>query len=112
MAGRRRGVAVVAGVALALIAVPAHAASLYTGPAARPGPDILYQGPANAPQLQNTGVWRASPLLVSGASAYRAGEFLYQDYLYDDHGAQEQYDPNDPRGASNLFSKPNGTYTY
>ena len=26
--------------------------------------------------------------MVSGASAYVDGEFIYQDYLYDDHGAQ------------------------
>ena len=29
----------------------------------------------------------AKPLLVSGTDAYRDGEYLYQDYLYDDHGA-------------------------
>ncbi|MBV9311322.1 MAG: hypothetical protein JOZ73_10845, partial [Solirubrobacterales bacterium] len=44
----------------------------------------------------------------------RRGEFLYQDFLYDDHGAHEVADPSDPRAASegDLFSKPNGTYTY
>ena len=40
------------------------------------------------------------------------GEFLYQDFLYDDHGAAEAPDPTDPRTAGNLFSKPDGTYTY
>jgi predicted esterase len=50
--------------------------------------------------------------MVSGTSAYRRGEFLYQDYLYDDHGARETPDPADPKAAGNLFSKPNGTYTY
>ena len=39
---------------------------------------------------------RRSPLLVSGASAYRKGEFLYQDYLYDDSGARGTADPSDP----------------
>ena len=79
----------------------------------RPGPDILYAAPANAPQLQNTGVWRAPPILVSGASAYRSGEFLYQDYLYDDHGANGVLvDPGDPRLGDNTFSMPGGTYTY
>ena len=53
----------------------------------RPGPDILYAKPALAPQLENTGVWDAPPILVSGAQAYRDGEWLYQDYLLDDHGA-------------------------
>src|SRR5204862_6623018 len=46
------------------------------------------------------------------ASAYRRGEFLYQDFLYDDHGAREQPDPADPRAGIDTFSKPSGTYTY
>src|SRR5205823_21304 len=86
--------------------------SLYSGPGPRPGPDVLYGAPAVAPQLENVGVWSAAPILVSGASAYRGGEFLYQDFLYDDHGAAEIPDPTDPKGGGNLFSKPNGTYTY
>jgi pimeloyl-ACP methyl ester carboxylesterase len=72
----------------------------------------MYATPAVAPQLTNTGIWRAQPILVSGTTAYRAGEFVYQDYLYDDNGAQETTDPGDPRTAGDLFSKPNGTYTY
>src|SRR5438093_13644167 len=63
--------------------------SLYSGKGPRPGPDVLYGTPAAAPQLENVGVWSAAPILVSGASAYRGGEFLYQDFLYDDHGAPE-----------------------
>ena len=65
----------------------ADAGSLYQGPGPRPGPDILYEPLVDAPQLQNTGDWNAPPILVSGASAYRDGEFLYQDFLYDDSGA-------------------------
>ncbi len=67
-----------------------------------------------APPLTNAGIWRAQPILVSGATAYRRGEFLYQDYLYDDHGARELPDPNDPKAANSadLFSRSNGTYTY
>jgi hypothetical protein len=57
-------------------------------------------------------VWRAQPILVSGASAYRSGEFLYQDWLYDDHGARELPDLNDPRANGDTFSKPDGTYDY
>ena len=94
----------VAAVAAALLALPAgaHAAaggSLYSGPGPRPGPDILYSKPPKpAPQLRNRGPWRAKPILVSGSSAYRRGEFLYQDYIYDDHGAKAlARDPNDPR---------------
>ncbi|HVT34178.1 MAG TPA: glucodextranase DOMON-like domain-containing protein, partial [Nevskiaceae bacterium] len=94
--------------------------SLYSGPAPRPGPDILYAPLADAPQLQNTGIWQAEPIRVSGASAYRKGEFLYQDFLYDDHGAKQLPDPNDPRlntlatspSDAAIFSTPVGTYTY
>ncbi|MFL5912254.1 MAG: glucodextranase DOMON-like domain-containing protein, partial [Gaiellaceae bacterium] len=79
----------------------------------RPGPDILYELPAQAPQLENTGPWQAPPILVSGATAYRGGEFLYQDYLYDDHGAAGVPDLNNPVGAKAfLFSPPAGTFTY
>ncbi|MEO8687950.1 MAG: glucodextranase DOMON-like domain-containing protein [Solirubrobacteraceae bacterium] len=102
--------------ALAVIgAAPARAddASLYQGPAPRPGPDILYAPPADAPQLHNSGPWRAQPILVSGAGSYRDGEFVYQDFLYDDHGANAgQRDPGDPRAGDDSFSQPNGTYTY
>ncbi|MGH2965236.1 MAG: alpha/beta hydrolase-fold protein [Solirubrobacterales bacterium] len=102
--------------AVALVFVPASFAaspSLYHGPAPRPGPEILYRPPAQAPQLRNAGVWHANPILVSGASAYRGGEFLYQDFLYDDHGARGlSRDPGDPRVGGDSFSAPNGTYTY
>src|SRR3954451_20444978 len=91
-----------------------RALALLTAPAAAtPAPDILYEPLATAPQLTNAGIWHATPTLVSGTIAYRQGEFLYQDYLYDDNGAQEAADPGDKRGpAANLFSKQNGTYTY
>ena len=104
----------VAAVALAAQPVQAQRGSLPdldSGP--RPGPNILYAPPATAPQLTNAGPWTAPPILVSGASAYRRGEFLYQDFLYDDHGADGgQRDPNDPRSSGDLFSSPDGTYTY
>src|SRR2546421_4987758 len=109
------GIAAAAGLALAL-ASPAAAGgawhSLYSGAGHRPGPDLLYAKPAVASQLANRSPWKASPILVSGTRAYRKGEFLYQDYLYDDTGAHLTVDPNDPRTGGNLFSKPNGTYTY
>jgi hypothetical protein len=91
------------------------------GTAPRPGPAILYQPPAHAPQLENAsgGIWRAPPILVSGASAYRQGEFLYQGYLYDDHGAKLATDPTNPMlspggdpSGGDTFSEPDGTYTY
>ena len=48
---------------------------------------MLYKAAPRAPQLENRGIWKAEPILISGASAYRRGEFLYQDFLYDDTGA-------------------------
>src|SRR5687768_8790612 len=80
---------------------------------ARPGPNILYAPPPRAPQLENTGFWKAPPILISGASAYRDGEFLYQDWLYDDHGARAARDPGDPRRNTDQgASAPSGSYTY
>ncbi|MFN2616676.1 MAG: hypothetical protein ABR581_06065 [Thermoleophilaceae bacterium] len=96
-------------------ASPASAGSLYSGASHRPGPDILYRPsltPPEVPQLQNTGIWSASPLLVSGATAYRNHEYLWQDWLYDDHGARVASDPNDSRTHGDLFSEPYGTYSY
>src|SRR5205085_985384 len=90
-----------------------------TGP--RPGPPVLYQALATSPQLENApkSGWRAKPILVSGASAYRKGEFVYQGYLYDDHGAKEVTDPTNPMhspggdaSGGDLFSAPTGTYDY
>jgi hypothetical protein len=91
-------------VAMALTAAMAQA----NGVSVRPGPEILYAPPAVAPQLENTGIWHASPILVSGASAYRDGEFLYQGFLYDDHGAATSPLPTPP--TTNLAAL--GTYTY
>src|SRR5256885_308987 len=113
MRSRTLSVTVVFALALAAPAA-ARAGSLPTvASGARPGPDILYEPPATAPQLTTAGVWKAAPILVSGAESYRDGEFLYQDFLYDDHGANGgQRDPNDPRSNGDSFSAPNGTYTY
>lgn len=110
-----RVISLAAAAALALAAPTVATAddrSLFGGKGQRPGPDLLYAPPATAPQLENSGIWRAKPIMVSGATAYRQGEFLYQDFLYDDHGARGEADPDDPRGALDLFSEPNGTYTY
>jgi hypothetical protein len=101
-----------AALACALAPAAQAASSLYDGRGPRPGPDVLYAPATSAPQLTNSGVWKAAPILVSGATSYRSGEFVYQDFLYDDHGGQQQFDPSDPRAAGNVFSKPNGTYTY
>jgi predicted esterase len=111
---RRSGPLLATVAAVLVAAAPAHAdrGSLYRGPGPRPGPAVLYAKPARAPQLTNAAPFRAKPILVSGASAYRRGEFLYQDFLYDDHGARLTPDPGDPSASANTFSKPNGTYTY
>src|SRR3954468_11475903 len=101
--------------ALALTATPAAADSLPSvDSGARPGPDVLYAPAPDAPQLQNAGVWKAAPILVSGAEAYRAGEFLYQDFLFDDHGGTGPGDdPNDPfNQVENMFSPKHGTLSY
>ena len=111
MTARRLAIAA-ALVSAGISAATAQAASLYTGPGPRPGPSLLYSKAKASPQLANAGIWKAQPILVSGTTAYRRGEFLYQDYLYDDNGARQTADPGDPRTAGNLFSKPNGTYTY
>ncbi|MGH2882243.1 MAG: glucodextranase DOMON-like domain-containing protein, partial [Solirubrobacteraceae bacterium] len=111
-AARATIAAVLIAITLGVLAGVASASSLYSGPGPRPGPDILYEPTAVAPQLTNSGIWQAPPILVSGTTAYRDGEFLYQDYLYDDHGAHEVPDPADPRAQGDTFSKPNGTYTY
>ena len=79
----------------------------------RPGPDALYQPAPRAPQLENVGIWKADPILVSGASSYRSGEWLYQDFLMDDHGATGVKDQGDDNGpAAHLFSPAGGTFTY
>src|SRR4051795_13429374 len=100
----------------AVLAAPALANSSLpsVSSGARPGPDLLYAPAVDAPQLQNTGPWKAKPILVSGAEAYRSGEFLYQDYLFDDHGGYGGYDdPNDPfNQVENMFSPKRGTLSY
>lgn len=79
----------------------------------RPGPELLYAPPVRAPQLDNVALWTAEPILVSGAWAYRQGEFVYQDFLYDDRGAAGVPDPSDPfKGGDYLYGPKTGTLTY
>ena len=72
--------ALLVAVGVALLAAPAAQAE-------RPGPPLLYARSPSVPQLEVKAPFHAKPLLVSGTDAYRDGEYLYQDYLYDDHGA-------------------------
>lgn len=64
----------------------------------RPGPAVLYQEPAEIPELSNTKPFAAQPLRVSGTDAYRDGEYLYQDYTFDDHGADTVSQVGPPPG--------------
>jgi hypothetical protein len=89
-----------AGVAVSPTAAAAQPATSFSAP--RPGPAILYAPPPRAPQLENApgSPWHAKPILISGTSAYRDGEFLYQDFLFDDRGAGSTLTyPTDPRYA-------------
>src|SRR4051794_38319806 len=112
---RRLWIMTAAAMLAAVVAAPARGASLpAVASGARPGPDLLYSPAPDAPQLQNAGVWNAPPILVSGAEAYRAGEFVYQDFLFDDHGGTGSGDdPNDPfNQVENMFSPKHGTLSY
>jgi Prolyl oligopeptidase family len=84
---RRWPLAAAAG-ALLIAAPGAQAGSLPTVESGQPpGPPLLYAKAPKVPQLEVRAPFRARPLLVSGTDAYRRGEYLYQDYLFDDHGA-------------------------
>src|SRR4051794_20179393 len=71
-------------------APPANAKSL---PPRSAGPAILHRRLARSPQLETARNWHAPPILISGAQAYRDGEFLYQDHLYDDRALSYPADP-------------------
>ncbi|MBW3620315.1 MAG: dienelactone hydrolase family protein [Actinobacteria bacterium] len=118
---RRTTTKVLAAAALALLGPGGPAAAAEVAPGLpsigsghRPGPDALYLPPPRAPQLENTGPWQADPILVSGTEAYRDGEWVYQDFLFDDHGATGVPTPRgDPYGTStNLYSPSAGTFLY
>ncbi|MDB5039698.1 MAG: putative penicillin acylase [Candidatus Eremiobacteraeota bacterium] len=86
--------------------------SLAGGLSPRPGPDILYAPLATAPQFQNSGIWAAPPILISGTSSYRSHEYVYQGFLYDDTGAKEVRDPAQTAASPDYIAYPSGTYTY
>jgi len=112
---RARWLAVAAASLTTVAGLAAPAASAQTAAPAswQPGPDILRQAPAVAPQLTNSGEWTAPSPMVSGSHEYLDGEFVYQDFLYDDSGANGRLpDPNDQRTASDSFSTRTGTYSY
>lgn len=82
----------------------------------RPGPDALYGPTPTPPPLENGDGWSADPLLVCGAEAYVEGEYLYQDYVHDDHGADQRSvlsrSPRDARSANGSFSPATGDLSY
>jgi predicted esterase len=84
--------------------------------APRPGPDVLYGENPTPPQLENGPGWTADPLLVSGAEAYVEGEYLYQDYVLDDHGADLRTmvdgPPDHGERLGGLFAIPSGDLYY
>ncbi len=91
MARGASGSLIAVAAALLLAAVPGSSVGASSLPGAkfggRPGPPLLYADPPRVPELSTAKPFRARPLLVSGTDAYRRGEYLYQDYLFDDHGA-------------------------
>ena len=113
----RRGLALVAAVVVVLAPLVGVDARADAPPPpfdedlpATAGPDLLRLPPVTAPPLTNAPPWKAEPILVSGAVAYRDGELLYQDYLFDDHGADGARDPLQPQPYG--VAVPIGTYTY
>src|SRR3954451_3880844 len=99
---------------LLLVAAPsADAGSL---PAVRtgqlPGPPLLYAKAPHVPQLEAHAPFRARPLLVSGTDAYRGGEYLYQDYLFDDRGADTIEGSAGQRDSAASFSTTSGNVAY
>ena len=82
----------------------------------RPGPDALYGENPTPPQLENGEGWDADPLLVSGCDAYVDGEYHYQDYVYDDRGADTRSwvsgSPSDASALGGILSQPTGDYHY
>lgn len=83
-------------------------------PAPEAGPDILRQPPATAPELENEPPFAAEPLLVGGTEGYDRGEYLYQDFIWDDHGAKGGASKQTGGGSGDDFTsaRPVGTFRY
>jgi dienelactone hydrolase len=79
------------------------------------GPDALHGSNPTPPQLENGFGWNADPLLVSGCDAYVDGEYLYQDYVYDDRGADTRSvvdQSPDGHTMGGFYSRATGDYRY
>jgi predicted esterase len=85
-------------------------------PGPRPGPDALYGENPTPPPLENGAGWDADPILASGHDAYVDGEYLYQDFVYDDHGADTRsFVAEPPSGADSvggIYQVPTGDVYY
>src|SRR4029453_7585303 len=103
---RRRAIFIWAALPLAVACNFASGGVAPVGVSIQPGPAALNNPPPRAPQLENTGIWQAHQILLSGSTAYRNGEFLYQDFLYDDRGAT-----TNGNAGSTQFAR-SGRYTY
>ena len=105
-------------VACALLASAAGAGSLpEVGVGPRPGPAVLYAPLASAPQFENAAPWQAAPLRVSGTEGYAAGEYLWQDWIFDSYGANTTDLPaappdTAPASATGAASAPTGDVVY
>jgi len=103
---------------LCVAAAAARAGSLpevTSGPL--PGPPVLHAPLASAPPFENAPPWSAEPLRVSGAEAYVAGEYLWQDWIFDSYGANTTNLPaappdTAPASATGAASAPTGDVVY
>ena len=84
------------------------------GVAPPPGPPALYRDQPGAPQFENGEDWSADPLRVCGTDAYVDGEYLFQDFIYDDNGANTTATGSSPNPApdSHLFGPMSGDVVY
>jgi hypothetical protein len=95
------------------LAPAASAASLPTvSSGERPGPPRLYAPAPKLPQLANRAPFRAKPILVSGTDSLRDGEYVYQDYLFDDRGADTVPGSGNRNPGSDLASPTAGDAFY
>lgn len=79
-----------------------------------PGPPALYRDQPTPPQFENTDPWSADPLRVCGTDAYVDGEYLFQDFIYDDNGANTTptIAPPNPAPDSHTFGPMSGDVVY
>lgn len=67
---------------------------------------------SSAPELTPSPPFRATPLLVAGTEGYDGGEYLYQDHVHDDFGAEADQSSPVASHEDYLLAPPSGTYRY